>query len=49
MISTGQSGNVFSPYYDDLVRLWAESRYVTLPARPKVTIGITDLRPAAAE
>jgi penicillin amidase len=49
MISTGQSGNVFSPYYDDLVRLWAESRYITLPARPKVTIGVTDLRPAAAE
>ncbi len=47
MISTGQSGNAFSPHYDDLLPLWAASRYITLPATPAVTAGITDLEPAA--
>jgi penicillin G amidase len=31
MISMGQSGNVFSPHYDDLLPLWAEAEYITVP------------------
>ena len=48
MISTGESGNAFSPHYDDLLPLWAASRYVKIPATPAVTAAITDLEPAAA-
>lgn len=33
-ISTGESGNVYSPYYDDLIPLWADGRYVTVPTSP---------------
>jgi penicillin amidase len=48
IISTGQSGNAFSPHYDDLLPLWASGRYITIPARPAVTVGITELRPKSA-
>ncbi len=35
MISTGESGNVFSPYYDDLMPLWAAAQYITIPTAPE--------------
>lgn len=35
MISTGQSGNFFSPHYDDLMPLWAKVDYVEIPTDPK--------------
>jgi len=31
MISTGQSGNLFSPHYDDLIGLWARGDYIAIP------------------
>jgi penicillin amidase len=31
VITTGQSGNIFSKYYDDFLPLWAEGRYVKIP------------------
>jgi penicillin amidase len=31
IIATGQSGNLFSPHYDDLLELWASGGYVTIP------------------
>ncbi|MGQ0741587.1 MAG: penicillin acylase family protein [Alphaproteobacteria bacterium] len=31
VISTGQSGNVFSPHYDDLMPLWKRGDYVSIP------------------
>jgi penicillin amidase len=31
IISTGQSGNLFSPYYDDLLGLWSRGDYITIP------------------
>jgi penicillin amidase len=34
VISTGESGNVYSQYYDDLIPLWADGRYVTIPTSP---------------
>jgi len=34
VISTGQSGNIFSPYYDDQVRLWADGGYYRIPTAP---------------
>lgn len=38
IISVGQSGNVFSPYYDDLLGLWAGAQYITIPtAAPAVS------------
>jgi len=40
MISTGQSGNVFSPHYDDLLKLWAKSEYVLIPASPEIVAEI---------
>ena len=33
MISTGQSGNVFSPHYDDLVEKWSKVEYVPMVTR----------------
>ena len=33
MQSTGQSGNVFSPWYADLAERWARVEYITIPAR----------------
>ena len=34
IISVGQSGNVFSPYYDDLLGLWSGAQYITIPTTP---------------
>ena len=34
VISTGESGNLFSPHYDDLLRLWARGGTVTIPTEP---------------
>jgi penicillin amidase len=34
VISTGESGNLFSSHYDDLLRLWADGGYVTVPITP---------------
>ena len=34
MISMGQSGNVFSPHYDDLLGLWAANEYITISTVP---------------
>ena len=31
IISTGQSGNLFSPHYDDLIPIWARKDYITIP------------------
>ena len=33
MISTGQSGNIHSPHYDDLMPVWAEGGYVAIPTK----------------
>jgi acyl-homoserine lactone acylase PvdQ len=33
MQSTGQSGNVFSPWYASFGERWARVEYVTIPAR----------------
>jgi penicillin G amidase len=34
IISMGQSGNVYSPHYDDLLGLWAAAQYITIPTAP---------------
>ncbi len=31
VISTGESGNLFSPHYDDLIPIWAKGGYITIP------------------
>jgi penicillin amidase len=33
MQSTGQSGNVFSPWYDNFAERWARVEYITIPTR----------------
>jgi penicillin amidase len=52
MISVGQSGNIYSPHYDDLLGLWAETQYITIPTAPeavRATAGHTlVLHPVAA-
>jgi len=30
MIATGQSGNVMSPHYDDLLRRWRDGQYIRI-------------------
>jgi penicillin amidase len=30
MITTGESGHIFSPHYGDLVHLWNDVKYITL-------------------
>lgn len=35
VITTGESGNVFSPYYDDQMPMWAHGDYVRIPTAPK--------------
>ena len=35
IISTGQSGNVMSPHYDDLAEKWAKLEYVPMVTRPE--------------
>jgi penicillin amidase len=34
VISTGESGNIYSPHYDDLIPYWTSGRYVTIPTSP---------------
>ena len=34
IISMGQSGNIYSPHYDDLLGLWAATQYITIPTAP---------------
>ncbi len=41
MISTGQSGNVFSSHYDDLLGLWAKGEYVLIPTAPEIVSEIS--------
>ena len=52
IISTGQSGNVFSPHYDDLLELWAKGEYLAIPTDPTAVAGATvdrlDLQPMKA-
>jgi penicillin G amidase len=52
MISVGQSGNIYSPHYDDLLGLWAETQYIVIPTAPDaVTATATHrlaLQPAAS-
>lgn len=51
IVSTGESGNVFSPYYDDLMPLWANGEYITIPTTPAAVAAATVhqlvLQPAA--
>jgi penicillin amidase len=35
IVSTGESGNLYSPHYDDLLRLWANGGYVKIPLSPQ--------------
>jgi penicillin amidase len=35
IISTGESGNLFSPHYDDLMQLWASGGYIAVPLEKK--------------
>ena len=35
IISTGQSGNLFSPHYDDLLSTWAHGGYIAIPTERK--------------
>ena len=35
VISTGESGNLFSPHYDDLLGVWAKGGYITIPTERK--------------
>jgi penicillin amidase len=52
IISTGQSGNVFSPHYDDLLALWAKRQYIAIPTTPDAVAAATvyrlTLRPSNA-
>jgi penicillin amidase len=41
IISTGESGNVFSDHYDDLMKLWAAGEYVTIPTSPQTVAAAT--------
>ena len=50
MIATGQSGNVLSPHYDDLLRRWRDGQYIRITASrddaQKSAIGTLRLVPA---
>lgn len=52
MISTGESGNLFSPHFDDLMPLWARGGTVTIVTEPGAIIAAAMhrlvLRPAPA-
>ena len=52
IISTGQSGNLFSPHYDDLLGVWAKGDYITIPTGAKAvaaaTVNRLTLRPATS-
>ena len=41
IISTGESGNVFSDHYDDLMKLWAAGEYITIPTTPSAVAAAT--------
>jgi len=49
IISTGQSGNVYSPHYDDLLGIWAKGNYISIPTDPAAiaegTVDRLELRP----
>jgi len=53
VISTGQSGNIFSRHYGDFVRRWRDVRYVRIPTKRAAlrqsARGILTLRPVNAE
>ena len=53
VISTGQSGNVYSPHYDDLMPLWAKGEYVAIHTQPAAiaseSIGSLILQPLSGE
>jgi len=53
MISMGQSGNVFSPHYDDLLDAWGGAEYIKIPTAPAAVSAIAAhalrLQPAASE
>ena len=51
IIATGQSGNPFSPHYDNMVQRWRDGLYVTLqphrgPAADKTPLPVLTLQPA---
>ena len=50
IISTGQSGNLFSPHYDDLLAAWAKGDYIAIPtaadAVASATVNRLSLQPA---
>ncbi len=41
IVSTGQSGNVFSAHYDDLLGLWAKGQYINIPTAPEAIAATT--------
>ena len=49
IIAMGESGNVYSPHYDDLLPVWAKYRYVSIPVTPdavaKATVHTFTLEP----
>ena len=49
VISTGQSGHLFSRHYDDLGELWRRGEYIPMSLDPALAragaIGVTTLRP----
>ncbi len=53
MIATGQSGNPYSPYYDNLAEPWARGEFITIPTDRAVldqtAIGTLRLTPALQE
>jgi acyl-homoserine lactone acylase PvdQ len=53
MISTGESGNLFSLHVDDLMRLWARGTTVTITTDPRAIQAATahrfELRPVQTE
>ena len=47
MIATGQSGNLLSTHYRDLLRPWRDGRYLRIAGDPEEIAGRLSLRPAA--
>jgi penicillin amidase len=48
MQSTGQSGNVFSPWYSNLAERWAQVRYIEIPTKRSAIAAAHTLRLAPA-
>jgi len=50
MINTGQSGNPFSYYYDNLMPLWRDGELISIPTDPvdynRISVGTVVLKPA---